>query len=492
MLWFIVLYITAAICISFFVYLKCSSRSDYIIGSRKQFANVAGISAQTVLLGFFFTITVPLEVSKQDSGVAGAIIAAAGMVTGIYLSRFLVTRRIRVYSELTGNAISVPEYFENRFNNRSGVLRAVSSAVMLIINVMFAAEILNIAAVILDQFTAMGHVSAVITCALMVSLFIFWGGFSAIVATGYIRAVILLIFFIFILLSGISSPPYDPVFAADSSFFSIAADSLAKTDLGCGILISLAGFVSYSLLFFGVPFINSVFMSTKERRSPRRRILYEFIWTLPCAAGAVILGVIAHATSSVPVTDIGSFVNALTDGTSSLAGALITSLFFIICLATADSAVFSAGTAFSYDLFSHGGKKKTNGKENILINRMGTFIVTVAAVIYAIFSPQNPSLSIPFIMAVIASSFGPLTLFSLYSSSLTAAGAVSSIAAGLIGSSIFNYLAVGAKIPQITAVIPSFAVSSLFLFAVSFFDRKSISKKMRNEFGRAREISKMK
>ena len=93
---------------------------------------------------------------------------------------------------------------------------------------------------------------------------------------------------------------------------------------------------------------------------------------------------------------------------------------------------------------------------------------------------------------LISATFGPTTIFGLYSGRLTSKAAVISIAGGIIGACVSNYFLPANGLPVIIGMIPSFVVGTLLLFAVSFLDRKNISPKTKNEFGRTKELSEMK
>ena len=493
MLWFIVLYGITAMGIGSYKYLKCSSVSDYILGNRHFPAHSAGLASQTALLGYLFTVTVPMAVLNASVGISGAIFSAAGMVCGIFLSRLLVSKRIRIYSELAGDSKSFPEYLENRFRDRSGILRAVCSAIIFIFNIIFAANVISVSADILNRFTDMGNTSATILCGLIIAIFVFLGGFSAITATGYIKAVIIFVFFAFIIFSGVNSNILNPQSSVRTGYFLEAAKVIGETSAFDGLWINILRFFSYSAIFFGIPTVNTIYMSTKERRVKKRSIIVEAAWTVPAAVGAVICGVIAKTSAEgIDITAPDEYVVLLSGNAVPIIGAAIMSLIFIVCLSTSENAVFSAATAFSYDLFSHGTNKKSNKTDNLLFTRSCAVLVTISAVIYALIEKNSSFFTFDFVLMLISATFGPTTIFGLYSGRLTSKAAVISIAGGIISACVSNYFLPANGLPVIIGMIPSFAIGSLLLFAVSFLDRKNISPKTKNEFGRTKELSEMK
>lgn len=492
MLWLTVLYAVAAMAIGFWKYLRCGSMSEYLLGSRMQFSRIAGFSSQTALLGFLFTVTVPMKAAEISGGALGAIFAAAGITVGIFLSKFLISRRLRIYSELSGNSLSFPEFLENRFNDKSGVVRALSASVTLVFGILLAANLFSLSSSLIDGITGIGKIQALIICTLLVAIFVFLGGLPAIAVTGSIKAAALLVFFVFILIFCFDPAYFEKVAFSDSKPLFFAANSINASDIYGDLFSNIMCFLSYSLMFFGMPFINASYMSTKERRVPKRKLFSELLWTVPSAAGAVMTGIIVCGAAKEPINSVEQMVKTIYETAANPTGSLIATLIFIICITTSDSALFTAGESFSYDLFSHGNSKKSGGKDSVTVVRMGVIGAAVIAMLYSLFAPDTDFLSTEFLISAVSAAFGPTTLFCLFCDRLTAKGAVASIAGGLICAAAFNYLDYTAGKPGIPAVIPAFAVGTLLLFAVSFLDRKNISAKTANEFGRTREISRMK
>ena len=93
---------------------------------------------------------------------------------------------------------------------------------------------------------------------------------------------------------------------------------------------------------------------------------------------------------------------------------------------------------------------------------------------------------------LISSTFGPTTLFGLFCKRITAKAAVISIAGGIISACVFNYFLPSVGLSVMIGIVPSFVIGTVILFTVSLIDRKSLSDKIENEFGRTKEIAVMK
>ncbi len=485
MLWFTVLYGIATTAISFYLYMRCGSKADYLLANRKLLSSTVGMTAQTAFLGYFFIVTVPMIVVDAERGLTEAIFSAAGMVVGIFLSRFAVARRIRIYSEVAGNSFSFPEFAENRFEDKTGILRAVYSAVILIFNVIFSAAVIKTAADIFDRFTNIGSVPAILLCGAVVALFVFLGGLPAIATVSHIRAVIILVFFVFITISVINASVFGIQTDVQTMFISEAAKTISRENIASGLVKNILSFCSYAVLFFGIPTISTLYMSAKERCTPKRRVFFEIVWTLPAAVGAVFTGVIVRALAVEQINGYTDAVNVLFTNLSPFLGSAVTALVFVVSLSAAEHGVFSASTAFAYDLF-HGRTKKQN---ELMRLRLSAVFVSAAAVILAI--ADKDFLSIEAVITLISSAFGPITLFGLFCRFLTAKAAFVSTVGGIASASVFIYFCPTIGLPTIAGVLPCFAIGTLLLLLVSIADQKSLSSKTENEFGRTQEIARM-
>jgi sodium/proline symporter len=73
-------------------------------------------------------------------GLPGAVYAsgmnqiwiAVGLIIGAYLNWQFIARRLRIYTEVARDALTIPDYFDNRFRDGSRVLRIISAVVILV------------------------------------------------------------------------------------------------------------------------------------------------------------------------------------------------------------------------------------------------------------------------------------------------------------------------------------------------------------------------
>ena len=61
------------------------------------------------------------------TGIADAGWTAIGLAIGTYINWLIVAKRIRLYTHVAGNSITLPDFFHNRFRDKSGLLMGLSS-----------------------------------------------------------------------------------------------------------------------------------------------------------------------------------------------------------------------------------------------------------------------------------------------------------------------------------------------------------------------------
>ena len=73
-------------------------------------------------------------------GLADAFWTAFGLAIGTYLNWLIVAKRLRGYSVVADNAITLPDFFSNRFRENKKVLMMISSIFILVFFTVYASS----------------------------------------------------------------------------------------------------------------------------------------------------------------------------------------------------------------------------------------------------------------------------------------------------------------------------------------------------------------
>ena len=66
------------------------------------------------------------------TGASDAMWTAIGLAIGTYLNWLFVSKRLRKYSQVANNSITLPDYFSNRFHDSKNILMTISALVILL------------------------------------------------------------------------------------------------------------------------------------------------------------------------------------------------------------------------------------------------------------------------------------------------------------------------------------------------------------------------
>ena len=128
----LLLYLAAMIMVGFFFYKKNETHSDYILGGRGMNVWVTSMSAQASDMSGWLLMGLPGTAYLLGAGATEAAWTAIGLAIGTYLNWLIVAKRLRKYTQIAGNSITIPDFLQNRFHSKSNVLRVFSAVFILI------------------------------------------------------------------------------------------------------------------------------------------------------------------------------------------------------------------------------------------------------------------------------------------------------------------------------------------------------------------------
>ena len=473
MLWAFFIYGLVVLAAGLYAYTRFRSPSALISSG-----DFPSVSAQISVYGILFVSVVPTAASGGNS--VKGILIASGACLGMILSYLFICRRIRVYSELSGHSKTLPEFLENRFDDKNGILRAFSASVILVFGILLSASVLDAACGLVSAIFGIEKITLLVTVCAFSVIYLFMGCLAGVTSADLTRGLVFLAFLVFLIVaafrlfdpSGIVDVP-DEILLFKSNFNvteTVFSDILSA--LGC------------ILLFFGLPQVLTRFIGLRERRHKKRRLVLCAVWLVPAAAGSFLVGFCAPPNA--PVAEI---FGSLAENSSDIPAAVMIAAVFSALMSAADSSCAISAAVLSHDLFG------SDRSKNVLFTRLCFAGAMVAVFIYTVIGDLLPSdiiLPVEFLLSAFASAFAPTVLFCLYSEKITSLGSVCSMIAGILSSSVLFYRGGPIGISGIAILPLSFLFSSAVIFIVSLLDKRKPTARMRNEFGRTREIVRMK
>lgn len=502
---------TAHLCITLaiLVYLGCmlyvgyrcsknnNDSADFYLGGRKLGPLVTAMSAEASDMSSWLLMGLPGL--AYLTGVADAGWTAIGLAIGTYLNWRIVAKRIRRYTHVAGNSITLPSFFSNRYRDEKKILQSIGAIFIVIFFIPYTASGFAACGKLFSSLFGINYQVAMVISALIIVGYTTLGGFLAASTTDFIQSIIMSIALIIVFIFGINVAGGVSAVVENAQslpgYFTMHTtyDPVSGTEQPYPI-ISIVSMIAWGLGYFGMPHILLRFMAIEDEEKLKLSRKVATGWVVISLAVAVLIGIIglamtaageliplegsASETIIVKIADLMSqhgVLPALLAGTI-LAGILASTM------STADSQLLAASSSVSSDLLGDFLKKKTGKKGSMFADRITLLIIALVAVFLA----RDPNSSVfnivSFAWAGFGAVFGPVVLFALFWKRSNWQGALAGMISGGAMVFIWKYLVrpLGGAW-DIYELLPAFLVSCAAIVLVSLLT-KAPSKEIVEEF----------
>lgn len=469
-LWSIVaiaVYILILLLIGYYSYKKTSNISDYMLGGRGMGPLVIALSAGASDMSGWMLMGLPGAVYLTG---LSSLWLGIGLTIGAYLNYVLLAPRFRVYTEIANDSLTVPDYLENRFKDKSNMLRLVSGIIILVFFVLYVSSgIVAGGKLFVDTFQSTYTMGVIVTLAVVV-LYTFFGGFLAVSISDFFQGTLMFITLIMLPIVTFMNIGVDPgtfvnkVKAIDPALFDIFRGTSIAT------IISL---MAWGLGYFGQPHIIVRFMaikSIKELKSARRIGIGWMVIGLLGAVASGLTGLVYFTQNNSPLSDPETVFLRLGD---ILFHPFITGIILAAVLAaimsTISSQLLVCSSSITKDFYLTFLNKEASEKTQMLIGRYSVLLVSAVATFFA-YLPNKSILNIVGqAWAGFGSSFGPALLLSLYWKRMNKWGALSGMVVG--GLTVIIWITLGLS-SYVYEMVPGFILSLISVIAVSLLTEK--------------------
>ncbi|MGW2419435.1 sodium/proline symporter PutP [Streptomyces sp. NPDC001709] len=429
-------YVAVMIGTGVWAYSRTRTFADFALGGRRLSAFVAALSAGASDMSGWLFLAFPGAV--YAAGV-GASWIAVGLILGTYLNWLFVAPRLRTYTERAGNAVSLSAYLEERFEDRTRMLRMVSAAVTLVFFTVYVASGLVAGGLLFGHIFDVGFGLGVTLTALVIVIYSCLGGFLAVSLTHVMQATLMFLALLALPVVGIGA--LGGFGALRDTLNSKTPDLLdmgAKVDftdgrwsaggsLGAVAIISL---LAWGLGYFGQPHILARFMGIRSTGAIPAARRIETGWVIVVLAGATLVGLVGIAQTGTPLRDPQTVYISLSRALLNPWGAgvmLIAVLAAII--STADSQLLVSSVALTEDFYRAFLHRRASDRALVWVGRAAVISVTLVAFVIALRGGGLLGI-VAYAWAGFGAAFGPVVLLSLYWPRMTWAGAMAGIVSG--------------------------------------------------------------
>lgn len=448
--------------------------SGYMLGGRKLGPGVTALSAGASDMSGWMLMGVPG--AMYLSGVSSSWIAI-GLLIGAYINYIIVAPRLRIYTEIANDSITLPDFFENRFADKTRLLRIVSSLVIVVFFTLYTSSGVVGGGKLFESSFGLSYELGLYVTAGVVVAYTLFGGFLAVSITDFVQGCIMFISLVLVPvvaldhLGGISSvvTQVNNISPNFSDMFTDAKTGQALTVLG---IISL---LSWGLGYFGQPHIIVRFMAIRSVKDIKTARRIGISWMLITLLGAVMTGLVGIAyvantkmTLSDPETIFIVFSQFLFHPL--ISGFLLAAILAAI-MSTISSQLLVTSSSLTEDFYKAFVKRDASQRELVLVGRLSVLAVALVAIMLAYDRDSSILTLVSNAWAGFGAAFGPLVVLSLYWKRMTFAGALAGILTGALTVLFWIYapvLADGATLSSLVyEILPGAIISTISIVVVS-------------------------
>jgi len=465
-----IVYLVGMLAIGGIAYRLTNNLSDYILGGRKLGSAVTALSAGASDMSAWLLLGLPGAIYL--GGLSEGWIAL-GLVVGAYLNWRINAPRLRLFTELAGDAITLPDYFENRFYDNSNALRLISAIIILIFFTFYTSSGMVAGATLFESSFGMEYQSALWIGAIVIVSYTFFGGFLAVCWTDFFQAILMML--AMVVAPAVVLYELNGLEAAVGQINQINP-ILSHWSEG----LTLVGFISlqaWGLGYFGQPHVLVRFMAIESVASvaPARRIAMS--WMIISLFGAMLTGFlgIAYFAERPEAVQLATNSEAvfilLTQVVFNpwFAGFLLAAILAAI-MSTIDSQLLICSSAITEDFYKRFYRREATEKELVLVGRISVIVIALLA----IFVGQDPDSKVlalvSYAWAGFGAAFGPVILMSVVWRGMSRDGAIAGMVVGAL--TVVGWKQLSGGWFDVYELLPGFVFASLAIVLVSKFGRK--------------------
>ena len=463
---------------------KNKNVGDFYLGGRKLGPIVTAMSAEASDMSSWLLMGLPGV--AYLSGCAEAGWTAIGLAIGTYLNWLIVAKRLRRYTAKANNSITLPDFFSNRYRDKSHALLAISAIIIVIFFVPYTASGFAACGKLFSTLFDIPYVPAMIVSAIIIVAYTALGGYLAASTTDLIQSIVMTVALVIVVIFGINvAGGWDAVVTNAQSldgYLTLFSSHDPTTGSSSPYsALTIASTLAWGLGYFGMPHILLRFMGIQDENKLNLSRRIATVWVVISMFVAILIGIIGYSMSKAGAIDVlkgSSQAETLIIKTAMLLSengifaivlaGLILAGILACTMSTSDSQLLAASSSVSQNLLVDCLGLKLSQKASMLVARLSVVIISVIAVILALDPNSSVFNIVSFAWAGFGASFGPVMLFALFWKRSNRNGALAGMIVGGIMVFVWKYLiAPLGGIWAIYELLPAFICSSITIVVVS-------------------------
>ncbi len=506
-----VCYMLIVIGIGLYFAKKAQTNSEnYFLGGRSLGPWVAAMSAEASDMSGWLLMGLPGL--AYWCGLADAAWTAIGLALGTYINWLIVAKRLRQYSAVSGDAITIPDFLSNRFHEEKKIILAISAVFILVFFTIYASSCFVTCGKLFSGLFDTDYHAMMIIGAVFVVFYTVLGGFLAESASDFMQGVVMFLALIFIVTLGIinaggvsaviENAKDIPGYLSLNSLANPTVDADGLQQVVNGVaqfgepkpysVLNIASMLAWGLGYFGVPQVLLRFMAIRKVSELKQSRRIATIWCVISLATAVFIGVIGRKlfpySEELATQSLSENIFVVMSQTMlhPLFAGVVMAGILAATISSSDSYLLIAASAFSKNIFEGIIKKEADDKTVMHVSRTVLLLISLIGIIIAWNQNSVIFKLVSFAWAGFGATFGPIMLFSLFWKRTTREGAIAGMLAG--GAMVFIWKLGISQLGGLFAIyelLPAFIVSSAAIIIVSLVTKEP-SQQICDEFERAK------
>jgi len=467
----IVVYMGICLVLGFVAWRRTHSLADFILGGRSLGSWVTAFSAQASDMSGWLLMGLPGLAYLSGFDAAWLV---AGLLAGTYLNWRFVAAPLRERTEQLDNALTLPDYFERRFADRTRVLRTLTAFFILVFFTFYTSSGFVATGRLFESLFGMPYVESMLWGSLVMLAYTFFGGFLAVSWSDVLQGT--LMFFALVLVAGIgvalSGGPAELVSGLAARDATLLDPWIGDAGQPLGLL-GIASLLAWGLGYPGQPHILARFMAIRASGEIGTARRVAMGWVVVVLVAAVVVGLAGVLLLEPPLAGPDSekvFISLATQRLHPILAGICMSGILAAIMSTASAQLLVASSAFAEDFYRGLFRRDPGRRELLWVGRGAVLVIAVLAFLLAL-DPDNRVLDlVAWAWAGFGAAFGPAIVLSLYWPAMTRDGALAGIVVG--GLTVILWRHGDGGIFELYEMVPGVLLATVAIWAVSRLSRR--------------------
>ena len=489
-----------------FVYVKKSNASseNYFLGGRGLGPWLTALSAEASDMSGWLLMGLPGV--AYFTGASDAMWTAIGLALGTYLNWKFVARRLRKYSEVANNSITIPDFFSNRFHDKKNILMTMAALIILLFFCIYTGSCFVTCGKLFSTLFGLDYATMMILGAIIVFLYTFVGGYLSVCTTDLVQGTLMFFALIIVFVGSVTAAggventvlflQSIPGFLSGTQIATpvLDAGSLQVVENGLPVfgipgeygIIAIISCLSWGLGYCGMPQVLVRFMSVRHSDEIKKSRRIATTWVVISLSCAVCIGLVGRVVLPIEFLTQSAAENIFIVTANLILPAFMCGLvvfgIFAASMFSSSSYLLISGSAVATNIFKGLIKKDATDRQVMIVARLTLVAVLLFGVVVALDKDSSIFQVVSYAWAGFGAAFGPLMLVSLYWRRANMQGALAGMLVGAVTVLVWHqFIKPLGGIFGVYELLPAFVLALVAIVVVSLLTKEP-SKEVTDEF----------